>query len=729
MALEREQVSVGQVGANRSQSFFQRSSEAANTRPISDTTGSDIFNALSRFSSGAHDVINTDIEKTIAEDRIKQSNIAAQDMWKAEDRRQGISEDATVGGRLAYNTIMSQHDVMNVNNDLLTKQQQNPEMTPEEIEKMQGEAYKPILDKYGVDKYSLTEASQAIQQSQGALVGQQKRIADDYSAKKHEEALSISVNDLLGDPNADVAHIIDTEIPTRAKALGITEFQYKTMLMEKAHSTANDGDPRLYQALENVDWAKGSKVLTASKQGFEQWQARELAPVIGNQMADIERLALDQTAPWNSILGKITAMNKQYPGTFSAGAVASLKLRYLKAGEQKQQTTDGMQLLLRNMTRPDAVPLAMDESVPNEMKTKYVKAWDDGLSLMAEKRIAAGEDEQQVQADILTQKIAFSRKNGLAIPSLKTTMTAVTNFNQEDALSKDGKLPKYVTNGLDALAKMPPAVRKLYVGDKDEVFADNYNHFKATMDSESAFRNASRIRDNPYKVTGQQVMELRESTDVAVDNEMSSNWMWNKLTGQQDVPEWQRNKIKAEVAGDATRRQYMGALNPTQNAETVVKTRLAQSTQTFNGTLTDVPEGAYTQHLAPRDANGKIEMQIDKATADKYLKTFTEKNIPIWQKNVNADIDESNVEFQFRPDGSTIVRASDGDIIGYYRTSDITKIGRESNRKTLKKELDDAKEEHVETQAGINRRREALGNRFEQTQQPSTRSDLYNQQR
>ncbi|QBJ01052.1 hypothetical protein [Aeromonas phage MJG] len=678
---ERQGVSLGLMNANRQHNFYQRTSNVAQSTPVVDTSGVEIMNALSKFAGSVHDVAATELNTTLAEDKIAQSNRAAQDMWKAEENRQGIDEGATVAGRLAYNTIMSQHDILNANNKLLEAQQANPEMSPQELEKLQTETYKPILKKYSVDKYSLTEASQAIQSSQAALVGNQRKIAAEYSNKKHMEALHISMNDLLADPQADLSHIVDSEIPARAKALGISEFQWKSALMEEAHTTALNGDPRLYQMLEQTEWSKGSKVLTAAKQGFEQWQARELAPMIGDQMADIERKAIEQTAPWNSILNEITQMNKAYPNTFSASQVASLKLRYLKAGEQKTQVTSGMSESFRALFDDNAIPLAMDESRSAKEKDAIVKEVDGGLSKKAQEMQAQGMDEATVQERTLDAKIRWSTANRMALPSVKDTLTGVANYNMNDYKSGDGKLPDYVTRGLNMAAKMPPATRALYMSNEDSVFFDNYRKFSATMKPEEAYRQASTVRDNPFKVSGQQMAELQETVQSVVDSK-TTHGVFTSFFGAKSVPEWQRKRITSDVYQDATRRQFMGALDATSNAEHVVAVKLGQTTQAENGTLINIPPAAFSRAMTPAGNDKPVPVEV----ANKYLHNFVKEQLPTWKKHYGSDMNEESVEFEFQPqDGAVLIREAGGDIVGRYHVSDVVEIGRKANRSELEK--------------------------------------------
>lgn len=698
MAGERQAVELGSVNAQRSTSFAQQSVQPTRTNGV-DTTGSQIMGALSQFAGAVDEVAQLEVQKTISEDRIKQSAIAAQDTYKSQAERAGLTQDATVAGRQAYNSIVGQHDVLEANNRLVQAKQDSPDMSDEDFKKLQDKEYSGLISTYGVDKWTLGNLTNTIAESQAPLVRVTEGISSEYRGQKRQEALGISIQDMLGDPAADINHIVQKEIPARAAMMGVSEFTMKKMLLSSAVERADNGDIRLIDELEKTDWSKGSAILTTGREKYQQWRAKELAPVIGDRMGTIEMKALNGEASWGATMKQMENMNAEFPNTYSANAFASMKVRMDAAARARAKEAKMMTQASEAMYNQDVIPLAMDNSYSAADKNKIVKSYDAWVAQKNKELIQQGKTPEEANAITLQHGLNWSRANRIPLPQVKSNLEAAINYNPDDY--KGQELPGYLKNSLSTLKKLDKATMGVYLGDADATFAMNFQHFSQNMDEQSAFRRAKQIRDNPFRVTSEMRTTQAESVTAAVDETLAPGWFAQKFGGAKEVPEWQRQQIANRVQADADSRLYAGGFDPENNAKYAVESNVAQMTQTFNGTMMNAPANKLRQNMAPVDPEtGKPKGAVSPEQINTAMEAYTLTLLPELKKASGKELETTDLSFDFNNDGSMFrILDKDGEQIGgNHLTHDAGEIGRKADMSKLRGMVDEGQKKRKQTQ-------------------------------
>ncbi|CAM0031799.1 lysozyme domain-containing protein [Vibrio phage D530] len=654
-----------------------------------------IMSELSKFAQAGSAEANRQQRAEIETKKALGASRAAQDLLKTEEHRQGLTEDTVLAEKLAYNKIVGKHETMNAGNDFADWYQSNPSASDEEIEAKKTELYQPIFEKYGEDEHSLKQISLQVQESQFQLLGVQSQIKGQYTKAKNNEAFGISVSDLLADPNADIATMMDKELPARAKALGLSEFEMKKSIMKEASTRAAEGDNRLLEKLESEPWAKDSAVLKKARSDYDRFEAREQSPAIGDAMADIEIEMNSLVVPWETTLRKIESLNKQHPNTYSASRVAALKSQRAAAVTKAKQVTSGTQSSFKIYTDDKQVPLAQNPAYSDKNRKDIVKSLEAQWADKTKTLVDSGMSQDEVNDAILKDQLKWSRLNRVPIPSLQTNLNSAINLPLDEIQSSE-ELPSYATSSFKMLKTMDATAIELYLpSKKDTAFALNFQHFAQTMDDDAAYRRAAQMKRNPYNVAPDQREQQRGAVRTAVTEALDTD-IWDSLnpfSEKVEVPSWQREQIVNRMTDEAEGSMFAGSFDTEANANQALKIYQANSTQLFNGTMTNQPQPL----LASRIANGR-PMDVNK-TGD-YIEAFTLTMKPFITKAYGTDVDMKDVSIEFSRDGSSFIMKYKGyeQLGGRHNTDDIYETGRNADMKRLR-ELNVSSEAQQEREA------------------------------
>lgn len=662
-------------------SFQQQTREVAVPTKVVDTR-SQILGAIGKFAEAGYTVASTEMQKQIETDKVKQAERAAQDLLRSAEERQGITEDATKSGQLAYNMIVGKHDTMEAGNQFLEWYNQNPDADEDAINETKKNLFQPILDKYGTDQQTLKAVSLQVQEAQFSLVHAQERIKKEYQSKKASEAMSISINDLLADPNADVKQLVEVELPARAKALGQNEFDLKASLVNQAVSRAADGDNRLLKDLQGRDWSKNLPALDKAQRSYDSFVAKQNAVVIGDTMADIETQALSGTTSWESTLRKIERLNQQYPNTYSKERVASLKKQRATAIQKQKTSTDISIDSSRAFTDEDAVPLGLLSKYTPKQKKDYVKQLEGMWADKSKSLLEAGYSEADANTAILKEKLDWSRVQRMVVPSLKDNLDALINLNPEETTEEE--LPAYASNALKVIQMMDDTSLSMYFSDKDSLaMAMNIKSGMKNRSEYSAFRRAYDIRRNPYNINNEQRTEQRDAVSEVIEDELNAKWY---QFGKEDVPEWQRDKLSNIIGEEAQSFLYRGGLDVEQNAKTATSSYLANYSQTFNNTLINKTKPELAQSIGVRTE-----------LVDKYLKHFA--NNVLSSEEINPlGIPAEDVEFVVNDTGTTFIMVDKfGEQVGDARflMQDVKRYGEKGEAERINKIAEESEKERT----------------------------------
>ncbi|APU00186.1 lysozyme domain-containing protein [Vibrio phage Vp670] len=642
--------------------FQQQTREVATPTRTVDTR-SQILGALGKFAEAGYAAASTEVQKKIEADKVRQANRAAQDLMKTAEERQGITEDATKAGQLAYNMIVGKHDTMEAGNQFLEWYNQNPDADEQTISEMKTQIFQPILDKYGTDQQTLKAVSLQVQDAQFSIVQAEERIKKEYQSKKASEAVSISINDLLANPNADVKHLVDVEIPARARALGQNEFELKAALVNQAAARAGDGDNRLLAELQARDWSKNLPALDKAQRDYDSFVAKQNAIVIGDTMADIETQALSGSTSWESTLRKIDRLNKQYPNTYSKERVASLKKQRATAIAKQRTSTDIAIESSRAFTDESAIPLGLHGKYTPKEKKDYINQLESDWSYKAKVIVDEfGISESEANTVILKEKLDWSRVQRMTIPSLKDNLEALINLNPEETTEEE--LPPYATNALKIIQMMDDTSLSMYFTDKDSLaMAMNIKSGMKNRSPYSSFRRAYDIRRNPYNISNEQRTEQRDAVSEVIEDELNAKWY---QFGKKDVPAWQRDKLSNIIGEEAQSFLYRGGLDVEQNAKTAASSKLANYSQTFNNTLINKTKPELAQSIGVRQE-----------LVDRYMKHFASNVLS--SEDINPlGVEPEDIEFVVNDTGTTFIMVDKfGEQVGDARflISDVKRYG------------------------------------------------------
>lgn len=657
--------------------FQQQTRETAIAAPVIDER-SRLLTSLGKFTTTAQDYAGTQLQQEIESDKITQASRAAEDLLKGAEARQGITPDATKAGQLAYNMIIGKHDTMEAGNQFLEWYQTNPDADEDTIAAQKEALYKPLLTKYGTNQQTLKAISLQVQNSQFSIAQAQSTISQKHKSKKADEALQISIGDLMADPNADVEHIIEEEIPTRARVLGKGEFEYKAQLIKQAELSAKKGDNRLLSALQSKPWAKNNPSLEVAQRSYDGFRAKQDATIIGNAMSSIETQAVSGEVSWPVTERKINELNDRYPGTYSAVKVAALKNKRTAAIAKANTMVEIGKDSHLAITDENQVPLAINSKYSKKEKDDYIKSLESSWADKAKSLVAEGNDEANVSSTILKEKLDWSRANRLVIPSVKQSLDGLIDMNPDEFAESD--LPAYATSGLDILQRMDDTSLAMYFPSNDKMtMALNVKSGMKNRSPFSAFKRAYNIRRNPFNISSEQRTEQREEATAAVDSELVAKWY---QFGQDDVPEWQRVQIANRVGDNAQTYLYNGGMDVEQNAQTAARTHLVDYSQTFNHTLINKPKSTLAKSLdVPTD------------DVDGYFRNFTASIMSNLQQE-DPSVTENDIQFLMNDNGTTFtIRNKDNEQLGgRFLISDLKRVGEAG----LQEELEQLRIESVQ---------------------------------
>ena len=664
MARQRE---AGRVFQSQNRMVSQSIDDSANQQKMS------ILEGLGRFAQAGSAEYSRQQAVEIESEKAEGASRAAKDLLVANDARAGITEDDTLAAKLSYNAIIGQNDTIKAGNSFAEWYQGNPDADEDTISAKKKELYEPLFEKFGDDKRSMKQISLQVQQSQFNLAGVQDKIKKEYTKQKGVEALDISLDNQLSDPNADLDAIVDEEIGEQAKSLNLDEFELKTSLMKTAAKRAGEGDARLLNKLKTLPWAKKSAALEKAQSDYENFVAREQAPAIGNVMGDIALENISLAVPWETTLRKTERMNKAYPNTYSKEKVESLKKARATAAAKQAKMTTMVQRGNKALTDSNAWPLGIDPSLTDKEKKDAAKNQEEQGVLRVQELESAGHDSDVARAQVLKEQLNWSRANRLPIEGLKTAVETTLNFNLDEMT--DDKMPNYAVAGLNILKTMDSTALDMYVSKgPDMALAMNFRMFAQTSESdEQAYRRAMRVKQNPFSVKpemrGEQ--EGRLSTEIE-DVFTNSTWenFWRSGDVEKDVPEFQRKLLTSQLSSSAITELYAGSLDTEGNAKKVVKNFMARSTQIGNGTITN--QSRVDLH---KNISAGRDMPIE--DVGKFIDAELERMLPVVADAVRMDLDPSRVVVDFSRDGRTYTLLYDGQeqLGGTFMTKDIYDAG------------------------------------------------------
>lgn len=689
------------------------------TRAIGvDTSSGDnrlaIMDSLNKFASAGSAEATRSMRAEIETKKALGASRAAQDLITSEQNRQGITEDDVLATKLSYNAIVGQHDTMNAGNKFVEWYKANPEADEEQIAERKTALYQPLFEKYGGDAQSVKQISLQVQESQFGLSAIQERVKQGYRVEKNTEALTMSVDDMLSDPQVNVSGLVSTEIPAQAKALGLDEFTYKKILMTEMNTRAENGDARLLNELGKTDWSKGSALIKNSRTKYDNFVAKENAVLIGDTMGSIEMENTSLNVPWSTTLKKIENLNKRFPDTYTDVRIASLKkargIAQSAADKNKEMNKESFKVLYDE----SGLPLSMNGKFTPSDKKAHVKSLEGYWSKKTQDMIAGGADETTANSIIMKERLDWSRSNRMVIPSLKSNLDGLLSLNPED-YPNSNDLPEFANQGFTILKTMDTATMSLYFSGEDLAMAQNIKDAMGTRGNYSAYKRAYNVKSNPYRVSNDKRVETSDAVANVLNDKFEKGFFSRNLFNQKSVPEWQLEQIKSSVDSVSTVNLYNGMTTPESNAEQSVSEVTKDYSQTFNGTLINKPLSLIGSKLGLEEAAyGKV---------NDYLEAFVLSNKEYIKGEAGEEVEPEDISIDVNESGTSfILRNKGGEQVGGRQLfSEVQEVGRKADLQKLR----DLRTESIdERNARIKANREAEEEAahmvlfYEWTQQP-----------
>jgi len=654
----------------RNQRGFQQQVVAPTRQaPVIDDTRTQIMKGLSAFSKSVEGAVDTSLQQKMESDRITQSAIAAKDMLLAEKDRQGTTRDRTLAGQMAYNAIIGKHDTMQAGNDFVEWYRANADADEKTVSEKKKGLYDPLLAKYGTDPLTLKQVSLQVQESQFALTAAQEGIQQEHRQKKAVEAVGISVGDLMADPKADVDHVVDTEIPARARALGLDEFTYKQILLNETSTRAASGDNRLLLKLQNTKWSKGSSELERAEQQYNTFTSRENAVAIGHEKAAI-MLGIQNGESWGSVDAKVRAFNSKYPASaFSDDQIASMDVQRQQA---KAVNAERARVYAEaHMQLNDESQVAMGENalIPDKHKEYTIKQTVQDLQVKYSSMVASGQLSQaDANKQMTLEMIDKSKKWKMKIPELQAKIDAFQYEIPTDYVSSGaGQIPETVLAEVGTLGRLDDSTIAMYATGEKKAFLTNLRKFLETDKPAAALAKAQSVKLSPFPVDSRLITEQKDKAGSAVNTLLDIPFIAG-ITGEnvfgftKEVPDDQKVVLKAKVAQAATLSLYNKSLDTEANAKMEAGNLLANTHQIFNGSLIELPKPKIAQLMG-----------TDTAQVDRRIEMFLKGNLPNTQKDYGLQIPVEDLRIEVNPlhEGFIITDKNRNRIGGVYYFEDV----------------------------------------------------------
>lgn len=598
------------------------------------------------------------------------------------------TDDATTEGLQAYQVVKVRDDMLDVNAQVSSAIEQNPEMSEDEYEELTRSLYQPVLQKYQGNQVMMDAVSNRMQESQVQLQTKRRAVQKQHLQFKNQDLFKESITtyrDAASDPtDLHQALTMDGIMSKEGYALGVDAETQRTMLVQQAVLDADEGDTRLLNALKMESWADNDPRIDKAEETAQKWNAQENAVAIGTQWGKIQDSWKNRRASWAQTTAAIEQLNSQFPGTVSASAVASLRQSQKDVVKKDQAVNKAMLSSFRAMTDPDAVPLGQDDLYSDKEKRDVASKVNDAIDDKYNKLVASGElDEASARTHRVKDKLIWSSKNRVIIPQIKSVMGAIS----ASPLDPNGEGTERIDGAIDLMSQMSAGVMDMYATEKQQEFYNNYRLIASEDNTASA---KYRAWSSVYKDSGlrpEEQKDLRDNVSSRV-TEMGDGGFWEGIgrklgvTDQKAIPDWHARQLTRSMEAEAKARVALGGNNVEAIAEQVPARFEATHTRLKNGTFMSGNSADVAKAMTYRD--GDEVVQINPTTVPDAFDSFMENNLSELQReSAIDDLTPDDMEVRVGQSGRTFTIA---DSFGTVLTAPIPMedVGREYTEERVK---------------------------------------------
>lgn len=606
----------------------------------------DIMQGLSQFAGAAGEESVRAMRAEIETKKALGASRAAQDLLVAEQNRQGITDDDVKATQAAYNAVVGKHDTINAGNQFVEWYQANPEATEDEIASMKESLYKPLFEKYSGDEVSSKQISLQVQESQFSLMPVQERIRSEHKQAKNQEAFRISMGDNLAVPDADVEMLVNDELPTIAKQLGITEFDAKKLMLGEMKTRAEAGDGRMLQALEKADWSKGLDITKNSRALYDKERAVQDTTTLASSMADNELKFMNGEMSEAAFLRYVDNTNKRYGeyNPYSTDRVRSILMQKTKAANKVDADALVLQRYAENKSK---VPLGVSNQFGEDEKKVIIKTKEAYWVNMAKSLTEKGEmSESEVDDAVLKDKIKWSAEEQIILPDLQGQLESLMLFDPTIAEQGETVTGRW-EQGSTLLQSMPVAMVTNYLG-RDAEYALAVKNNLETMRPIDAFNFAYKSKYNPRPINQSIRKEATNRVGAALRNTYKAGTLASWFSDTPSIPERQLGVISGQLENRTIELVRSGISDINKAAEFAVEEFSNTHTQLPNGTVTNTTvDSLKVNMLRGSDVSSLSNEQVTKYV-DMFLKEYATTKSGYLGESISAE----DLQVQFSQDGS-----------------------------------------------------------------------------
>lgn len=607
----------------------------------------EIMQNLSQFAGAASEESQRAMRAEIETKKALGASRAAQDLLVAEQNRQGISDDDVKATQVAYNAVVGKHDTIQAGNQFIEWYQANPEADDAQISEMKQRLYKPLFEKYSGDDLSSKQISLQVQESQFNLMPVQEKIKQEHRQAKNQEAFRISIEDNLGVPDADISSLVDKELPTIAKQLGISEFDAKKLMLEEMRTRAEQGDGRLLKQLETTDWAKGLDVTKNARASYDKERAILDTTTLAKSMADNETKFLSGQMSERAFLRYVDNTNSQYGeyNPYNSSRVQSLLMQRTKALNKVDSDAEVVKRYAENKSK---LPLGVSTQFGEDEKKVIIKTKEAYWANMTQSLLDKGEmSETEVNNKVLKDKVKWSMDEQIILPDLQAQVKSLLLFDPTVADQSETVTGRW-EEGSKVLQAMPVALLSNYLGgDADYALAVKSN--LETMRPLDAFQFAYNAQYKPRAITPTIRKEATNRVRAAIEDTYKAGIYSSWFEDAPSIPSGQRDVLVGQLESRAVELVKGGISDINRAAEFAVEEFSNSHTQLPNGTISNTTIGSLkTNMLRGSDVKELSDKQVVKYV-DTFLKEYATTKSGYLGESISAD----TLQVQFSQDGST----------------------------------------------------------------------------
>jgi len=597
------------------------------------------------------------------------------------------TDDATKAGLRAYQVVKMRDDVLEVNSDLARRIRDNPDMSDEEYEIATREAYAPLLNQYQADPQLSQALSNRLQESQTQVHQIRASVQREHRDWQRQEAFKTSIEEYreASQTPEELAAMINEggQLANEADALGITEEQRRTMLLNFAQMDAAQGDGRILQAIQGQEWASRDERVARAQETYRAWEARHNAAEIGNAWGEIQMGWKNRSASWDQTLAAIDRLNQRYPGSVTANQVASLRqagAAQHQADAEKNAAITGFWNAVQNGEAPH---LGTNPLIPDEHKDAILSNFVETLETTARQRVAAGSMSQEEAGSwVMEQKIGFSREYGLEVPGIKPIIESMANVDPADWEGEG--VPSHFLPALEAIPMMNESDIEMYGNtERERNMMRNYQQFLSQdMADRDAWVRAYRSVANQSSLSPEDratmVEDVNEGIDSRLDRSLVERGFGNIGLGPEveKVPEGLRPYIRERARTEAFSMMGAGGVNFETVSDAAVERAMNRVTLLNQGTFVTRNTQQLLADGSFRDEEGRTYQLTENNVSDAFQNFFDKnKEDMALESFYGQDLSIQNVIFHANENGLIEVRDDTGEPLlpGTINVRDITR--------------------------------------------------------